>query len=582
MIITCKECSTNFNLDDSLVKESGTKCRCSVCKHIFTAYPLPMEDDQKSEESLDLQLESDPSDFEIESEDFSFEDDTELEIESSDPDPSGLEPSEFELSDLEMDESDLQIETEELDTEFDSDDSDLDMDDLEIEEDVSDLEMSDSELEIEEHDLEIDENELELESAELTIEDSEFEIESSELTPELKMDDTDIDPEPDPEDSDLDMDDSFSFDDDGFGINDDDELQSQESQENDGLDFDIEDDGIEFEVSDEDDDLGGIEFEPLEDDEPVSMEIEGESSLTRENDDAGDENTDEEIVEKDEFELEFDIEDDADTKDVEEEPSVITPEENFSEYDEALNQETEPEDEEAENDEIIEEETIEIDDTKEDEITTLQEDIQYEEDVKPMLVPKTSRRKRKKSRLGTPVLLLLLICLLVFGAYIASIMTGYKIPYISDIQIPFIEQYLKKSVDKASDAKPVPNQKSVNGRFVTNSTAGTLFVITGRVENPSDTAYNQIQIQGALITKDKKATRTKDAFCGNIIPEDMLKTGNITDIHKLLAVKKGASNLNADVQPKTSIPFMIVFSELPEKLQNFTVKVIGFKKTDTK
>jgi hypothetical protein len=161
-------------------------------------------------------------------------------------------------------------------------------------------------------------------------------------------------------------------------------------------------------------------------------------------------------------------------------------------------------------------------------------------------------------------------------------MTGYKIPYVSDIQIPFIEQYLKKPVDKVSDAKPVPNQKSVNGRFVTNSTAGTLFVITGRVENSSDIAYSQIQIQGALITKDKKETKTKNVFCGNIIPEDMLKTGNITDIHKLLAIKKGASDLNADVKPKTSIPFMIVFSELPEKLQNFTVKVIGFKKTGTK
>ena len=481
-----------------------------------------------------------------------------------------------------MDESDLQIETEELDSEFDVEDSGLDMDDTEIKEEVSELEMSDTELEIEEHDLEIDENELELESSELTIEDSELEIESSGLTPELQsepeleMDETDIEPDLDSEGSDTGMDDDFSFEDDGFEINDD-EPQSLEPQEDDGLDFEIEDDGIEFEVAVEDDDPDGIEFEPLEDDEPVSMEIEDESALTMDNED-----TDEAIGEKDEFELEFDIEDDADSDEVEQQPSVITPEDNFSEYDEVLNQETEPDDDEPESDEIIEEDTIEIDDSKEDEVTTLQEDIQYEEDVKPLLVPKTSRRKRKKSRLGTPVLMLLLICLLVFGAYIASIMTGYKIPYVSDIQIPFIEQYLKKPVDKVSDAKPVPNQKSVNGRFVTNSTAGTLFVITGRVENPSDIAYSQIEIQGALITKDKTATKTKNVFCGNIIPEDMLKTGNITDIQKLLTVQKGTSNLNADVKPKTSIPFMIVFSELPEKLQNFTVKVIGFKKTDTK
>ena len=39
MVITCEKCNTSFNLDDSLVNESGTKVRCSMCKHIFTAFP---------------------------------------------------------------------------------------------------------------------------------------------------------------------------------------------------------------------------------------------------------------------------------------------------------------------------------------------------------------------------------------------------------------------------------------------------------------------------------------------------------------------------------------------------------------
>ena len=199
--------------------------------------------------------------------------------------------------------------------------------------------------------------------------------------------------------------------------------------------------------------------------------------------------------------------------------------------------------------------------------------------MKPVLTPAPgSRRRKKKSGIGTPVLLLLLIFLLVAGAYIASIMTGYKIPYISNIQIPFIEQYLKKPVREISDAKPVPNQKSVNGRFVTNAATGTLFIITGRVDNPSNVAYSHIYIQGTLITKGKEEVKTTNAYCGNIIPEDMLKTGKIADINKILAVKTGNNNLNANIKPKTDIPFMIVFSDLPEQLQNFTVKVISFEK----
>ncbi|MBT6340646.1 MAG: DUF3426 domain-containing protein, partial [Desulfobacula sp.] len=163
------------------------------------------------------------------------------------------------------------------------------------------------------------------------------------------------------------------------------------------------------------------------------------------------------------------------------------------------------------------------------------------------------------------------IFLLAIGGYIASVMTGYK--------LPVIDQFINKPMSEISEAKPIPNQKSVNGRFVTNSTTGTLFVITGRVENPSNIAYSHIEIRGALITKDKEEAKTKNAFCGNIITEEMLKTGNISDINTLLTVKEGAHKINVNVAPGASVPFMVVFSNLPEKLHNFTIKIAGFDKS---
>ena len=39
MIVTCHECNTSFNLDEGLVKPTGSKVRCSKCKSIFTVYP---------------------------------------------------------------------------------------------------------------------------------------------------------------------------------------------------------------------------------------------------------------------------------------------------------------------------------------------------------------------------------------------------------------------------------------------------------------------------------------------------------------------------------------------------------------
>jgi predicted Zn finger-like uncharacterized protein len=39
MILTCEECDTSFNFPDNLIKETGSKVRCSKCRHIFVAYP---------------------------------------------------------------------------------------------------------------------------------------------------------------------------------------------------------------------------------------------------------------------------------------------------------------------------------------------------------------------------------------------------------------------------------------------------------------------------------------------------------------------------------------------------------------
>ena len=39
MIIECEQCRSKFNLDEGLLKDQGTKVRCSQCKHVFRAFP---------------------------------------------------------------------------------------------------------------------------------------------------------------------------------------------------------------------------------------------------------------------------------------------------------------------------------------------------------------------------------------------------------------------------------------------------------------------------------------------------------------------------------------------------------------
>ncbi len=58
MILTCNECNTSFNFNESLLKETGSKVRCSKCNNIFVAYPksnaIMTDGEGKTLEEIDL------------------------------------------------------------------------------------------------------------------------------------------------------------------------------------------------------------------------------------------------------------------------------------------------------------------------------------------------------------------------------------------------------------------------------------------------------------------------------------------------------------------------------------------------
>ncbi len=39
MILSCEQCGTRYNLDETLLGPQGSKVRCSKCLHVFTAWP---------------------------------------------------------------------------------------------------------------------------------------------------------------------------------------------------------------------------------------------------------------------------------------------------------------------------------------------------------------------------------------------------------------------------------------------------------------------------------------------------------------------------------------------------------------
>ena len=115
MIITCKKCSANFNLDESLLKPTGSKVQCAKCDDIFVAYPptLATDSDELTDIISGLEAEQEPKEvagaLEVEDVmDETFEDlDLDLDIEpelkkAAEDLPSSIEPEELDDIDMTM------------------------------------------------------------------------------------------------------------------------------------------------------------------------------------------------------------------------------------------------------------------------------------------------------------------------------------------------------------------------------------------------------------------------------------------------------------------------------------------------
>ncbi len=190
--------------------------------------------------------------------------------------------------------------------------------------------------------------------------------------------------------------------------------------------------------------------------------------------------------------------------------------------------------------------------------------------------------KKKKNRTKLPAILLVVVFLATAGAYAASLFLGYKIPWLSQSKLPIIDKLIAQEDAVSTDPIPSVDQADLSSKFISNENDGELFVITGIVRNPPNMAYHHIQVKGTLLTKDQKRVSTKRSFCGNIVSDEILKTGYLSKINSLLSNKLGMNGNNSNLAPGALVPFMLVFPELSEEMANFSVEVEGFEKVAPK
>ena len=184
---------------------------------------------------------------------------------------------------------------------------------------------------------------------------------------------------------------------------------------------------------------------------------------------------------------------------------------------------------------------------------------------------------RKKGS-GAPALILLLLILLIVGVLALQKFLGVHIPYVTDLtrSIPFVGEFVQPQGQVSDPAGNLHlSTLNINSRFIENESAGRLFIITGEVKNGYTVARRHIAVNGKIYSQGKQLVKSENVFSGNILTDLDLKNLSFEEIQGRLNTKGGTGMANLDVKPGASIPFMLVFSDLPENLEEFTIEVTG-------
>jgi predicted Zn finger-like uncharacterized protein len=515
MIITCKACNASFNLNESLLKPEGSKVRCSKCKEVFMAYPpAPPEELIKKPEEISSDL------------------DLKLEQETGDSEAGQLESSEFaelDLPDLEklfaeeevleeQGEPDGGIEDFELDLDFDPE-SEKPPDHVKAEAEVGkpdELDLSDMEALLDK--TQVPEEQGDTDEA---IEDFKLDLESEpEKPPEHVEAEARIE-EPD----ELDLSDIEELLD----------LEEPETEEKDWM----EPEELELELDTDTE----PEIEKVLEDDGASVESEALEEI--------DLSDIEEMFETEEEETEEEAEP-VDSSLVEE-----TSEAELGEIEAAADKLETVEFSEIEE----EEQRFEIEDTGQDDVS--EEEIV---DVQPVVA---TAKPAAEKRINKTLIVLLILVLLGGGAYGTYVLLDFM-----NIEIPFVSNYFKPQIsDPAGNLKI--DTLDVDSAFVKNAKAGKLFVITGKIKNGYSDARSHIKVTGKLYTKGKVLVQKETVFCGNILSDIELSNLELSAIKKRLSNRIGDNKSNIGVKPGQELPFMIVFSDLPDNLEEFAIEAEG-------
>jgi len=194
------------------------------------------------------------------------------------------------------------------------------------------------------------------------------------------------------------------------------------------------------------------------------------------------------------------------------------------------------------------------------------EEAEEEEEEPAFSIGSYEPQKPRGSRSLVYLLVVLILAGAGYGAFWMMQNKGIKIPFISNL-------FKLSSADVTGNLNISTTE--VASRFVTTAKQGRLFVITGKARNDYPEARSAIHIMAKLYAPGKVLVATQSVFCGNFLSDLELESLDIETIQKILQNRSGDNYSGERIDPGKEIPFMVVFSSLPDNLEEFTIEVEG-------
>jgi predicted Zn finger-like uncharacterized protein len=117
--------------------------------------------------------------------------------------------------------------------------------------------------------------------------------------------------------------------------------------------------------------------------------------------------------------------------------------------------------------------------------------------------------------------------------------------------------------------------EGVTGSFFTADIAGHLYIIKGSVINNDLKPISYILLKGAILDEKGNPIKQDTAYAGNALTDTQLKEMTWENINKNMKNRAGTDNSNIEIKTGSSIPFMIIFKDLPDSANELSVEAIS-------